>query len=69
LILQIFKDIDVGIGQVLIVNSAFIDAVAQSMGFRGTDEDYRSSLHSVPMVCCGARIDVNSLIAIRWHLI
>lgn len=64
-----FQDIDVGIGQVPVVNSAFIDAVAQSMGFRGTDEDYRNSLHSIPMVCCGARIDVNSLIAIRWHLI
>jgi hypothetical protein len=33
-----------------IVSAAFIEAVAQSMGF-SSDEDYRTSLHSIPMVC------------------
>jgi hypothetical protein len=32
------------------INSTFIDAVAQSMGLQATDEDYRNSLHSIPMV-------------------
>jgi hypothetical protein len=35
------------------VNTAFIEAVAESMarGFPAKDEDYRSGLHSIPMVC------------------
>ena len=47
-----FQNIDTGVGNTSVVNTAFIEAVAQSMGFQETDEDYRSSLHSIPMVCC-----------------
>jgi hypothetical protein len=50
-----FEDIDTdSIGQP-IINTTFIEAVAQSMGFQATDEAYRNSLHSIPMVrsCMG----------------
>jgi hypothetical protein len=47
-----FEDIDTSVlGRVpTSVNANFIDAVAHSMGFQAADEDYRSSLHSIPMV-------------------
>ena len=45
-----FQDIDIGIGRDPMISTTFIEAVAQSMGFSATDEDYRSSLHSVPKV-------------------
>lgn len=46
-----FRAIDTDIGHnIPMINSTFIDAVAQSMGLQATDEDYRNSLHSIPMV-------------------
>lgn len=35
-----FQDIDTGVGRIPMVNATFIEAVAQSMGFQATDEDY-----------------------------
>ncbi len=46
-----FQDIDTSaLEHVPTVNTAFIEAVAQSMGFQTADEDYQSSLHSIPTV-------------------
>lgn len=47
-----FEDVNHDSGDTPVVNTAYVDAVAQSMGFETTDEDYRSSLHSIPLVCC-----------------
>lgn len=46
-----FQDLDTGAAPTPLINASFIDAVSQSMGFHATDEEYRSSLHSIPMVC------------------
>lgn len=46
-----FEDMNRVSGDSPVVNTAYVDAVAQSMGFETTDEDYRSSLHSLPLVC------------------
>jgi hypothetical protein len=45
-----FQDIDTCIGDGAVISSTFIEAVSQSMGFSSSDEDYRSSLHSIPKV-------------------
>jgi hypothetical protein len=45
-----FQDIDTHIGDGTVISSTFIEAVSQSMGFSSLDEDYRSSLHSIPKV-------------------
>jgi hypothetical protein len=33
------------------VNSSFIDALSQSMGFSEADDEYRNSLHTFPKAC------------------
>ncbi|KAH9009159.1 hypothetical protein EDB84DRAFT_1571438 [Lactarius hengduanensis] len=55
-----YQDIDTGLGGHglgpggdPLISTAFIEAVAQSMGFSATDEDYRSSLHSIPKIAPG----------------
>jgi hypothetical protein len=45
-----FEDINTGVAHTPVINTTFIEAVAKSMGFQTTDDEYRSSLHSVPMV-------------------
>ncbi len=45
-----FKDLNTGVEHVPMVNTTFIEADAQFMGFQATDEDYQSSLHSISMV-------------------
>jgi hypothetical protein len=45
-----FQDIDTCIGDGAVISSTFIEAVSHSMGFLSSDEDYRSSLHSIPKV-------------------
>ena len=44
------QDLNTGIVHAPIINTTFIKAVAESMGFQTADEAYRSSLHSIPMV-------------------
>ena len=46
-----FQDVDTSMGHDPMVSATFIEAVAQSMGFSSGDEEYRSSLHSIPKVC------------------
>ncbi|KAH9167787.1 hypothetical protein EDB89DRAFT_2074537 [Lactarius sanguifluus] len=52
-----YQDIDTGLGGHNggdpPISTAFIEAVAQSMGFSATDEDYRNSLHSIPKIAPG----------------
>ncbi|KAH8983088.1 hypothetical protein EDB86DRAFT_2834093 [Lactarius hatsudake] len=53
-----YQDINTGLGGHRLggdppISTAFIEAVAQSMGFSATDEDYRSSLHSIPKIAPG----------------
>jgi len=47
-----FQDLDTSVtgAHQPMITTSFIDAVSQSMGFHTTDEEYRSSLHSIPMV-------------------
>ncbi|KAH9012317.1 hypothetical protein EDB85DRAFT_2159148 [Lactarius pseudohatsudake] len=56
-----YQDIDTGLGGHGLggdpsISSAFIEAVAQSMGFLATDKDYRSSLHSIPKIAPGMSV-------------
>ncbi|KAH9083756.1 hypothetical protein EDB83DRAFT_2309676 [Lactarius deliciosus] len=53
-----YQDIDTGLGGHRLggdppISTAFIEAVAQSMGFSVTDEDYRNNLHSIPKIVPG----------------
>lgn len=48
-----FQDVNMNtIGRDTMVSAAFVEAVAQSMGFSSLDQDYRNSLHSIPKVRC-----------------